>query len=459
MLYRAYKLSFTHDEAISYTDYTYQSYGALLDPPNTSANNHILNSWAMRFMRANFNSSALALRLPNVLAFIMYFLFSALWLRQFRNRLLQVSGIILLCLHPYLLDFFSLARGYGLAIGFMTGSLFNLDKYLKNNSATALFCTLLFGILAVLSNLALLNYFICLPVFIIANTTKLSKKDILSSLWDIGLLVAFCILLYLILRQPVLHLRQAHALYFGGDNDIWHDTFGTICSDFMYDHTYPFPYQDYIQYLLLLAFILSLTIAVLKIYRLKFRAISLPVCYLPIIVALIALSMVLQHALFRTPFLIDRTALFILPVVLFMLIAVINELQSWQKTRIGSSAVLFVLSVLTIWHFTLMGNLNYCRDWSYDADVKHIMQYMNKVKPAEPGKKITIGMSWLHMPAAVYYTQVWQQDWLSPQSFESDKRFDYYVVDGDNLDDFKAVPLRKVQRFTIMNYYLMRYIR
>lgn len=458
--YRAYNVSLTHDEAITYLDYTHLPYGQILNPDAPSANNHILNTWLMRFMQLHVSDHQFALRLPNVLAFVLYFLCCAAWLKQFPNPYLRLGGLLILSINPYLLDFFSLARGYGLAIGCMTASVLFLDKYLKSKASAPLIYSLLFAALAVLANLALLNYFICIPfLFILANAEVIKGMHIRHFLQQLAILACFCLLLFLSLRMPIEHLRQAQALYFGGDTGIWHDTIWSGVWVMMYDHVYPYPIVDYVLYLFSVAFILALVLACIRVIRNKFNAVASPVVYTTVIVIIILLSIILQHEWLGTKYLTERTALFIVPLILFMLLEVINEAFQNKISRIIGSFILQLVCLSCIYHFKTAGNFSYCRDWAYDADVQHEMQYMEHLKPINADQKVTIGMSWLHIPAARYYTDILHENWLVPDNFEGDKKFDYYIIDGDNLNDFKALPLEKVQHFDIRNYYLMRYVK
>ena len=69
-------------------------------------------------------SSDLALRLPSLIGYGMYLCFSILILGFLRYRPIAFAGFLLLNLNAYLLDYFALSRGYGLALGFLMGALF-----------------------------------------------------------------------------------------------------------------------------------------------------------------------------------------------------------------------------------------------------------------------------------------------------------------------------------------------
>ena len=107
--------------------------------------------------------------MPNLIGYGMYMWFSILILRRLGHRGLAFGGFMLLNLNPYLLDYFSLTRGYGLSLGFLMGMLFFLFRFLGQlhaGSAVArdLRRALLFGCAAVMASFSLLNVY--LAVFV-----------------------------------------------------------------------------------------------------------------------------------------------------------------------------------------------------------------------------------------------------------------------------------------------------
>src|ERR1051326_42770 len=110
--------SFTHDESFTYLHYPHDTFMNIISYKNFYTNNHILNSLLMKYSELLFGSSEFALRLPNLLLFIVYMIYSYLLFRK-TNQFLSVAIFILLCANSSLIDLFGLARGYGLSFGFM----------------------------------------------------------------------------------------------------------------------------------------------------------------------------------------------------------------------------------------------------------------------------------------------------------------------------------------------------
>lgn len=176
---RAIVAPFTFDEAATYLNYI--SAGPMAVFNLNSANNHLVNTLLTKFFSALGGNSEFVLRLPNLLAFVVYLLFSFLILNRFvKNKILVVFGYFLLAANPYVLDFFSLCRGYGLSLAFLMAALFFFFSFLdmeadhQPDRYRRLQFSLIAGGLAVLSNFSLLNVYLSLvlvasAVFVVWN--------------------------------------------------------------------------------------------------------------------------------------------------------------------------------------------------------------------------------------------------------------------------------------------------
>jgi hypothetical protein len=120
-----------------------------------------------------------ALRLPNVLAHALYLGCGLVVLASAQNVLSMLVGFAILNLNPFLLDFFGLARGYGLASGLSMAALFFLYEALRRpellRAAVLLLLSLRCASLADLSNFTWLN--LHLPVFAASMLVLLQDRD------------------------------------------------------------------------------------------------------------------------------------------------------------------------------------------------------------------------------------------------------------------------------------------
>lgn len=97
----------TYDEARTFLDY--------VRPKDvfkfSIANNHLVNSLSM-IITSTIDNSVIMLRLPNILTGLIYIFTSYFLCIKYNNSLLMFT---LFCLSPLLFEFFTLARGYGIA--------------------------------------------------------------------------------------------------------------------------------------------------------------------------------------------------------------------------------------------------------------------------------------------------------------------------------------------------------
>lgn len=166
LIARALTVSITADEAGSWQ--MFASKGEIF--PSTydyySANNHALNTALMMLFEKLFGTSAFVLRLPNVLAGGLFIFSTAMMVRRFPSPLIAVLAFVVMNTNPYMLQYFNVARGYGLAAGLMAFSFWQLWKYfddgamLKNLVAASLAASL-----AVFANYTYLNLFLPLAAF------------------------------------------------------------------------------------------------------------------------------------------------------------------------------------------------------------------------------------------------------------------------------------------------------
>lgn len=159
IIYKASHTSFTHDESYTYTHYVHQGFMDIVSYKTPYTNNHILNTVLMKYCELLFGSSELSLRLPNILAFILYSIFIILLLYKYIPKLM-FPFYLLMVLNPHLLDFFALARGYGLSFAFLLMSLYYLSLYFTSKQNKHLILFNVGAFLSVMSNFSLLNYYV-----------------------------------------------------------------------------------------------------------------------------------------------------------------------------------------------------------------------------------------------------------------------------------------------------------
>ncbi len=179
---RAVRAPLTYDEANTYLNIIASNILAIFN--FNTANNHFLNSLLAKLSSAVAGTAELVLRLPNLLAFAAYLLFAFLILDRFvKTKIVVLCGFLLLSLNPFVLDYFSLCRGYGLSLGLLMASLFFffsfLDKTLGHepNRYRHLQLSLAALGLGILANFSLLNVYLSLVIFAFGFLAFVNRKN------------------------------------------------------------------------------------------------------------------------------------------------------------------------------------------------------------------------------------------------------------------------------------------
>jgi hypothetical protein len=130
---RAARVAISFDEVQSFYYYIKRGFLGLFK--FDAANNHFLNTLLTWLVTRVAGTGEFALRIPNVLAYAAYLVYGGRILIRYARPLVAVCGFILLNANPYLLDFFSISRGYGLALGFAIPALFYFLRFIDDTQA------------------------------------------------------------------------------------------------------------------------------------------------------------------------------------------------------------------------------------------------------------------------------------------------------------------------------------
>jgi hypothetical protein len=413
VLYRAIHLSFVHDESLSFTI-------VLGDPSWTrTANHHPLNTELMRWSSARLGTSELALRIPNVLSFLLYLTAGMLLLSKLHDVWMICLGFALLNLNPFVLEFFSLARGYGIASGLSLTALFFFTKawYASKTSSVGVWLLMssVFSTLADLANLAWINvhgalFAGALVIVFWDRTTLRPRVDRRRMICGAVLIFANSWGFYNTAKR-ILVLQEDGQLYAGGHRGFLPDTVGSLVQTYLYAAVTTSWWADSLLYWVV-GTVSSLGIWLA--YRLiKDRRPELSTILYGVLVAA-GLAPVVEHLAFGALFPMDRTALYYVPLVTMVIIFSANEMcAGGQLKRVVVRGASFVVVVLMLVHFSRAANLTHTFLWHYDADTKAAMLDLAARLSGSDGP-IRIGNDWVLEPTINYYRVRHRLDWLSP---------------------------------------------
>ena len=178
------------------------------------ANNHVLNTNLSWLFAQIFNSSPEILRIPNLLFFPVYFIYSFKITRLIQERYIRFTIFLGLVMAHHLFDFFGLCRGYGISMGLLLASCFYLMRYLSNHKFSNLSATLILSFFMVWANLSLLGTAYIFFALLVINVFT-SNKGIYQKIWLLlFLFISFAIVLGYSTWYAI-YLQKTGKLYLG----------------------------------------------------------------------------------------------------------------------------------------------------------------------------------------------------------------------------------------------------
>ncbi len=454
--YRSYHLSFTIDESQTCNDFVPLSFMQIVSyNQELSANNHILNTLLVKLFSSLFGFSEFVLRAPNFIACIIYLLFSYLISKQVNNLLGVICCFIFLTANPYLLDFFSLCRGYALATSTMLASVYFLLEYNKNYIRSNLFYAYLFASLAVLSNFSLLIYFASLLIvtaliFFCKNDSPFSLKVIFS---EFLIPILTTLILTVILYEPIRKLIKFNGLYFGGEVGFKHDTITSIAQTSLYGQPYATCLLSFVSNLILFITVFSFGIILWKTLttkkiNLNFFSLSFLLIVLP------ALVSITQHYLIGSKFLTDRMALFFIPLFMLHLSSIITSI----KRSLVRYSLSILLALLLVGHTVRSANFNYYLSWHFDCQTKEMLNDLKSFSLQDNISTMKLGIDPLYAQTIRFYKRTQKLYWLSEVDSYILKPHEcnyYYIMNEDNLF-IKNHEKKIIKQYSTSGSYLLK---
>lgn len=383
---RGYLLSFTHDESISLaisqgdTEWMFTS------------NNHLLNTVLMLIF-GSLSKDELILRLPNILSFGIFILILFKIIKK-SNWSIVISIFGFIIFNPIIIEFFGLARGYGLAMTFMMLSIYYLLKNKPNLSINDIKKVILFASLSFLSNLIMFNFFIAISIVILTINYNESRKLDLNHL-QLKKIISFMIFPFIIGSFLLLYLNSGNQLYHGEQSLL--NSIDSLILDSFYFQKYSSLIFSVVKYFVVISFFSGI---IFIGFTKKFTTNLFKVT---ILILLLIIGLFLENILFSAPYPSGRTGIYFIPLFGLFIYYFITEIQ--KKYNLKDTPIIIVCSFLSlplIFNFLININLKYSKTWIYDAYSKDaILEIENSIE--NPNQIFTISNDWFFEPALNYY--------------------------------------------------------
>ncbi len=315
-----------HDEVATYMFYFYQG-DFIGEHIQWDANNHLLNSAIGHVLYKLFGDHFAILRLPNLLAFVLYFWATVRLTELLSDKWLKISGLIALNSIPFMMEYFGNARGYGLSLGFFAWALVYAYKYFQAYSLQSLIIAYLFLLLAVSANLTMIitsgmmaACFFLYPLLNKPAGRSAWKELLVHAAFGLALIPFF---LY------GLALKEAGALYYGSLDGIW-DVTGKTLSRYalFYD-------ADWLRFAWLGLFALMLIGGILWLRKTAFREwLKQPVVLYALLFFGNLIAAVGMAKLMEVNYPEDRTAMYLIPLFLLIVLHLMDHFVRLRPLQI-----------------------------------------------------------------------------------------------------------------------------
>lgn len=401
IIHKAWTIPMTHDEVGTATYYGLMSIRDIVTYTDPWPNNHILNTLCIKLSMAIWGIKSWAIRLPNVLSFLVYFTFC--WMltgRISHSGWVRAAGMFLCIANPFLLDFFSLARGYAMSVALQSASLYWFARYTEHSKTSFLTGAVIAAALGVYANFTLLNYY--MPLIGILGLTILIpwKPENASTYKNIRVLGITTLLLAAVSYLPITKMVATSQFVYWGNYSFYVDTVMSLIFSTRHNITYfgwKFPFFAKVVTWTIIGCI-SLAAVLNKSWQ-KWNLTTASVCLL----ALSFVYNILQHHLADVPYLNARTSLFFIP----MLAIPITSL--FELLRLRASAFGMIISIMCIgilgYHYQKAYNPKCSFEWYYDENTYELLDDIREIVSASGmNQPVKINCNWLFHPSLLFHT-------------------------------------------------------
>ncbi len=383
---RSQLLSFTYDEVGALAVAKSFTWGRISENAGIHLLNALFTSWVHL---AGFDSEP-ALRLPNTLSFAVY-LIAAIDLGRGLKRPLALLQFVLLTLNPFLLDFFSLARGYGLGLAALLAGIAFAIRYLRADRILWCVAAVLSGMFSVLANYTMMNFFVPLVLMLLLIAWHNGRQgDVRAMLIRGSVPVGLSLAFFTALLPVLLGLREGGHFYFGGRWDLYSDTIASLGRCFGY-HS---PHGTAASIAFQLVFVLAIAWALWRAYHAVRTRTLAPTSVVAVLLVLSLLSALSQFYLMGTPYPVERTALLYCPLMALCAAHALSE-RPWRWARIPA---LLAGGTFMI-HFASTMNFSHCYSWRYDSGSRAAVNYLRDTHKGD----IRFGIMYEHSPSIWHY--------------------------------------------------------
>jgi hypothetical protein len=414
-----------------------------------SANNHLFNTLFMKAAAGLGFQHPFCLRMLSVLSFAL-FLLGLYQLLNLNKHYIVFILLLIPAASPYLLDFFSLARGYAFSFALMIWSIY---LFVKNNALKKQqFWAIQVATLAMLANFNLVYVWFSLMAFhSVRFTIQFKKEHLISFIKSI----LFPAISFLYLVYVFKQLSNAEQLYFGGKEGFLENVIKDQLWCFIYDQAYALnsTYLSIwlwsIPVLIFSALVLSFNSSIRT--KQSFKDFFIVMYVLIFSLCLIALNHYITGSLYP----IKRTGLFV-SILVFLCMAMFLRFvfDFLPKNKLILFVVILFVGALYVHTLSSFHSKRY-REIPYDSHTVEIIQKLAEFKIDTT--VINFSSNWQFSPGLNFYKQTQCLNWLPKiEKAPIDTNAQFLLVFEEDLPLLNHQKLVPLLQFTKEHIYLYK---
>ncbi|EFL49804.1 hypothetical protein DesfrDRAFT_3440 [Solidesulfovibrio fructosivorans JJ]] len=398
--WRALSLSMTCDEAWTAEALPYPGFFSFITPSFFAGLNvHLLNSWLINLCLTVFGEHDWAVRLPALAGGICYLCLAYRLSARLFDGWAVTAATALLTANPYLLDFFSVGRGYALGLGL---TMLGLSRLLAARDARRPPWHLVFFALAALANLSFLYAYLtalALAVIRFAWQARQGSRPRGRALAAACLPVLATLVGLSVIYGPTMRIAAKHNEYWWGSADGF--VGGGLTSLFAVTlyRTGIDPALPRLLAWMAMGLLTGLALAAVatRAWTGPRRPIATAFFTLLAFYGIVWAGVTVEHALFGTPYLMERGMLFLWPVLVLAVCGGIGCLPPGRAWRWAGGGLLVGLCLIACGNFARAANLAYTFTWRNDACSRPFMRRIARENYPRNFTREKIGIAVSHM--------------------------------------------------------------
>ena len=428
-VYRAWTQSITYDEAVTYDAFVVGPMSHAFTGYN--ANNHVLFTILAKVTTGAFGTSELALRLPSVVAGVVYFVAVFFLCRRLFGRGTVFSlATAALALNPLVLDFLSAARGYGLALALFMVAFHQVTVILvRNSSDGAAGIYRWVGVSLALGGSVCANLAFLFPAVGLGLTALiLAAFDTLgsdrASVWRFvrTTVVPLCgpgpLTAAALLVVPLGLAEREHFTYGAARLS---ETVASLVQRSVRHHLSDWPTDTLtasvanveaglLVPLALTVLLVAAGLVATRVVRARSLSSLTPqdrsVLLLTGTLSVTLAQLLAAHRLWDVPYPVDRTGLYFVPMFILALALLAENATIWRRGSTVVRRFSIVVLCLFISQFIAQFNVTQYAMWRFDAGSRTLYEIAARWPEPDRGTSFQIAASWLLRPSANHYRLV-----------------------------------------------------